>query len=288
MKQVNKIFIALILFAVFFVLHLASCAVDNRIKSNPAIRSQEIVAIDARPGVKVKLGILEPAAAARGIILMLPGGNGAGVNSFRGNSGEEITLGDNFVVRMSPAFAVQGYVTVLMDTPSDQSSGMSPEFRRSAEHHADIKKIIAYLQTRYGKKPVYLVAFSMSNISAATIAAKSSDLKIAGIVFISGVWKYALSNGTIAEYLSIAYPVLIVHHQFDMCGYCQLDGTNYFYEHIKTRGRKDLVLVRGGSPYSKADVCGPMHHHGYAGREDVVVKIIIDWMDGRKIPEVIK
>jgi hypothetical protein len=271
---------ALLVFAMFL---FCSCVNFNSIKPDVAVRSQEIVAINVRPDVEVKLAIIVPSAQPKGIMLMFPGGDGAGINSFSGKPGGEIGLGDNFVVRTAPAFVRQGYIVAIMDTPSDQSGGMSKKFRESEQHHQDVRKAIEFLKNRYKQKPLYPVAFSMSNVSVVALAAKNYDLPISGVIFISGVWKSLIYTGEINNYSFIGYPVLVVHHKDDMCSSCLVDGANTFFDLLETKGRKNLVVALGGVPYPNANPCGPLHYHGYAGMEDIVIRTIVDWMNGKEV-----
>jgi hypothetical protein len=273
---------------VFLIFLFCSCANFNSIKPDASIRSQEIVAVNVRPDVEIKLAIIVPSAEPKGIMLMFPGGDGAGSNSFSGKPGGAIGLGDNFVVRTAPAFVRQSYIVAIMDAPSDQSFGMSKKFRESAQHHQDVRKVIEFLKARYKQKPLYPAAFSMSNVSVVSLAAKNSDLPISGVIFISGVWKSIIYFGEISNYSFLAYPVLVVHHKDDACGSCLVDGANTFYDLLKTKGRKNIVIAQGGAPYSMAHPCGPLHYHGYAGMEDIVVRIIVNWMDGEETPKEIR
>ena len=286
MKKILKASLGFFLF--FLCCGSHSNAADNPAKPIASVKAQNIVKIDVRPDVTVRLAIFEPSIEPKGIALLFPGGNGAGENSFGGKFFGKIGLGHNFNVRTAPSFAEWGYVVAIMDAPSDKYAGMSPGYRASPQHHADIKTVIKYLKDTYKQKPLFLSAFSMSNVSVASISAKNDDLNISGVILLSGVWKSIMDKGLIHDYAAISYPVFIVHHVNDACSICPFESAKTYFDLLKTKGRKDLLAVTGGTPYPQATVCGPLHYHGYPYREDSVVKAIVDWMDGKEVPKEIK
>ena len=81
----------------------------------------EDVYIPTREGVRQRLLIAKATNVGCKAVLLLPGGKGKRVTKKR--RGRMRTTG-NFLVRSSPLFARAGFVTVLVQAPSDRSGGM--------------------------------------------------------------------------------------------------------------------------------------------------------------------
>ena len=72
---------------------------------------------------------------------------------FKGAEGTPITckkeeglkLNNNFLVRSSALFAEAGFVTAVVDAPSDKGYGMENRFRKSEAHQKDITKVVDFL-----------------------------------------------------------------------------------------------------------------------------------------------
>lgn len=243
----------------------AGCVPGNYIQSD--------IKINTREKITVKLEINERKdMALRGVILILPGGGG------------EIN-GTNYVVRESTRFVERGYAAAIMDVPSDMWT-MPVEFRWSHEHQEDIGKVTAYLKKRYPQKPLFMIGFSNGNFSSMYFLASRAETDIAGVICMAAPWQamYSLCF-TRAFYL----PVLIVHHEGDMCDWCHFSGAQMCYEQMEVKGRKNLLSVRYGTLTSRYGTeCGPYHYHAFEGLETKVTNAVIDWMDGRSIPSVIK
>src|SRR3972149_7948423 len=121
--------------------------------------AQEIVTLPTRDGatqsflLTVPLGD-KPAAAA----ILLPGG--PGLIRLR-NEGGRIRFGEgNFLVRSRQLFVERGFVTAVMDSPSDQPQGMDDGFRLGDRHTADIRSVAEDLTRRFPGTPVFLVGTS--------------------------------------------------------------------------------------------------------------------------------
>ncbi|MBF0506483.1 MAG: hypothetical protein HQL09_06580 [Nitrospirae bacterium] len=69
--------------------------------------SEEIITIDARQGVTMKLLIVSAETQTDKALIMFPGGNG--YEHFRSHAGV-ITKGKNFLVRTAPYFARKGFL----------------------------------------------------------------------------------------------------------------------------------------------------------------------------------
>lgn len=240
-----------------------------------ALAGQEIKAIPTRPGVTLKVLLNTPAAPAKAILIMFPGGNGA--NMFK-EKGGQIHLGKNFLVRTSPQFVKQGLAVAIVDAPSDQANGMSAGFRNSPEHTQDIRKVIDFLDAQ-GLKPIYLVGTSRGTLSAAYLGIELQDKRVKGLVLTSSL------GGAIGGFpLSrITLPVLLVHHRDDGCKVCPFQEAVALKNKLSGAPKVDFVEVLGGSP-PQSGPCQALSNHGFLGREDQVVQVIADWITGKQVP----
>ena len=50
--------------------------------------------------------------------------------------------------------------------------------------------------------------------------------------------------------------------------------------------RLGFVTVVGGDP-PQSDPCEAFSAHGYLGREDDVVGVIVDWIQGKPVPDIV-
>jgi hypothetical protein len=239
------------------------------------LAGQEIKAIPTRPGVTLKVLLNIPAAPAKAILIMFPGGNGA--NMFKEKSGQ-IQLGKNFLVRTSPQFVKQGLVLAIVDAPSDQANGMSAGFRNSPEHIQDIRKVIDFLDVQ-GLKPIYLIGTSRGTLSAAYLGMELQDKRVKGLVLTSSL------GGAIGGFplRRITLPVLLVHHRDDGCKVCPFQEAVALKNKLSGASRVDFVEVLGGSP-PQSGPCQALSNHGFLGREDQVVQVIAEWIAGKQVP----
>lgn len=239
------------------------------------LAGQEIKAIPTRTGVTIKVLLNIPAAPAKAILIMFPGGNGA--NMFKERGGQ-IHLGENFLVRTSPQFVKQGLAVAIVDAPSDQSDGMSAGFRNSPEHLQDIVKVINFLDAQ-GLKPIYLVGTSMGTLSVAYLGMELKDSRIKGLVLTSTVTQYV--NGFRLNRITL--PTLMVHHRDDGCNICPFPDAVALKTKLSCASKVDFVEVLGGSP-PQSDPCQALSYHGFLGHEDQVVQVIADWIAGKQVP----
>ena len=231
----------------------------------------EIVVLPTRPGVKQRVLVVRPDEKARGSVLLFMGSTGR--KPFREVSAGFI-LGRNFLTRSALFFTRQGFIAVLVDTPSDRSGGFADSDRQSPKHIIDIQAVVSYLSEK-GDTPIFLVGTSRGTYSVAYLAQKMTSEHVKGIVLTSSMNNIGLGT--------TKYPVLFVHHQDDECS-----GTTYVnalqsYERVSSP-QKTFVTVRGGK-YPVGRACGVFAQHGYIGQESEVVKVITDWAQGKPIPD---
>lgn len=249
----------------------------------PLEPGHEIVTLDTRPGITMRVLLAVPSVAPKGSFIFFPGGSGQLVGEDgqvrQGFSGQEGTR----------LIAEQGFVAVLVDWPSDQVQGGSDQFRVSQAHTEDIKRVIEFVSHKW-PKPIFLVGHSLGTISAAHFAAVVKDDRISGVV-LTGSDGADRRRGKRIVYLSslplqnITYPVLFVHHRDDGC-YGLHDVRQLHNRVINSRKLGFIEVVGGAAP--QGDPCrGGKNFHTFMGREREVINAIADWASGKPVAETI-
>ena len=184
---------------------------------------------------------------------------------FKGAEGTPITcqkeeglkLNNNFLVRSSALFAEAGFMTAIVDAPSDKGYGMENCFRKSEAHQKDIAKVVDFLVSE-GAREVFLIGTSRGTLSVAYLATEMTHPNIKGYVLTSTMNKVAV------DLKRIKCPVLMVHHKCDKCRKTRYDCAWASYHKITNTPRKHFVTVKeGDEPRGRA--CGPLSAHGFLG-----------------------
>ena len=208
---------------------------------------------------------------------MFPGANGAG--HFR-ESGGAVILGGNFLVRTAQQYLARGWAVAIVDVPSDHPRGMSDDFRGSAAHAADVRKIVEALAAQ-SLGSVYLVGTSAGTTSVADLGTVLTDGSIKGIVLTS-------TMRTVAGFplARINVPVLIVHHEADACRVTPPGAAERLPRLLTGAPKVTFVWVRGGATPT-SDACEAFAAHGCIGVESAVVDVIVRWAAGEDVPAVV-
>jgi len=240
------------------------------------LRAEELVTLPTRDGVTQSYLLTAPAGGAPRAIAVLFAGGGGNIR-LRREDGAARVSSSNFLVRSRHEFARWGTVAAVVDAPSDRQSGMNDDFRASANHLADVRLIIADLERRFPKTPVFLVGTSRGTVSAAHVGREMGS-GVAGVVLTAAVY---LASGprprqlplglSRFDFASIKAPVLLVHHRKDGCGVTPYDSAR------RLADRYPLISVSGGSPPGSRP-CDALSEHGFLGRESATVEEIVNWM----------
>ncbi len=248
----------------------------------PVRAGQEIVTLDTRPGVTLKVLLLTPSGSHEGTLLMFPGGDGKG--HFTEREGK-VRLSRNFLVRSSNLFVDQGFLVAIVDVPSDQAAGMSPQFRTSKEHTEDIQKVIHMLGEKW-PGAIFLVGTSAGTISVANLAVTLKADRISGIVLTASI---GMTRGSRLSLMNlhlekITLPVLFVHHREDGCWASSFNHALQLRDRMTGSSKTAFIEVLGGDP-PRSEPCQAMSPHGFLGKEREVVRAITDWLTGKPVPE---
>jgi hypothetical protein len=253
----------------------------------------EVVSIATHGRTTTAVSIGTPPASApqdgRMALVLLPGGPGYAALDAKGCAQK---LKGNSLVRSRDLFHSAGFVTALVDAPSDHrgEDGLGG-FRMSAQHAEDIGKVIAAMRERT-KLPVWLIGTSRGAISAVNAASRlAGPAAPDGLVLTSPVTSgrvggrkaWVAQTVFSAKLDAIRVPVLVVAHAADTCIRTppRLAGSIA----AKTNGeREQTVTVTGGAGSGRGvsvEACEGRSPHGFIGQEAAVAAGIARFIRGR-------
>ena len=238
-----------------------------------------------RPDVLNRVLVLKPDQPT-GAVMLLPGGHGninLDVQSHIG-WGE-----DDFLLRTRMRYANGGLLTIVPDVAADHKPPVSlAGFRTSPMQADDLRALADHLRGMAPK--VWLVAYDSGATSALNAAARGKADTIAGLVLISPILdepeptSSALIDG--AKLALASMPVLLISHEWDSCSRLAVDRIKNAAAALKAPNFQ-WIMIKGGTEQYKVsdpfeypeDSCNTQAHHALAGREAVVSRNVIDWID---------
>ena len=236
----------------------------------------------------VLAGPEEAPSGDQGALVLLVGGGG---DLDLDDRGCPRALKGNFLVRSLPHFHAEGFVTALVDVPSDSrgEEGLGG-FRTSPDHAKDLGLVVTDVRRRTGGS-VWVVGTSRGTISAANVASRFTSLATPdGLVLTSAVTsgsrtgRRAWVSQTVFDLRldAIRMPVLVVGHADDQCARTP-PGLMHDIT-AKTRGsRQQVVAVKGAgnsAVQASLDACEGRTPHGFIGQEAEVVAGIARFVRG--------
>lgn len=248
-----------------------------------AVRGEQALEIESRPGVTSAFYLTESAQPPAAIAILLAGGDGSvGVRPGETVAPPTAFGRGNFLVRSRWLLAGRGVLVATMDAPSDQGGSLTAQFRLSQEHTDDIAALAKWLKSRSGGLPVWLVGTSMGTLSAASAAARLGG-QVDGVVLTSSITrghrKYAYpANGVFGLGLEdVAVPAMVVAHAGDSCEVTPPADAAALLDGMAKSPRRRLLMVEGGAP-AKSAACQAMSPHGFFGREDETIAAMAEFM----------
>jgi hypothetical protein len=186
--------------------------------------------------------------AARGSVILLPGGDGA---IRPGDNGDINGLRGNQLVRTRHAYAARGLAVLVADAGTD------------------LKSAVDYMAAI--KRPVTVVGTSRGTLRAAEGIARGA--RPDALVLTSGF--LSPDSGSGSNVMSIlgspsALPrTLVIHHRQDGCKVTLPAGVDPFIKW--SGGRARVSWLTGGA--DEGDPCQAGGHHGFAGLDGQVVAL---------------
>lgn len=253
-------------------------------------RCGDLVTVDTHDGTTMRYALRQPqrAQSEPAIVLVLLVGGSGYLNL--DDQACPRALGGNSLVRSLAHFHDLGFITALIDAPSDHfgEDGLAG-FRITPAHAEDLGKVIASLRTRFNTA-VWLVGTSRGTISTVNAAARLSERSAAdGIVLTSALM--AGQNGAKKSWLAqsvfdipletIRLPILVVGHAADAC----LRSPASLMETIvaRTQGAREQVVTLGEAKqlgFASLQACEGRSAHGFIGQEVEVAAGIARFIRG--------
>lgn len=238
---------------------------------------ERTVTIHTRPGVTTGFVLVEPTGPPVAGVILFSGGSGR-LSLWRRSGPLRVDRG-NFLVRTRRMFAGQGFLTAVVDVPSDRREDGLDGFRHSSEHRRDIAAVVRWMRNK-ADVPVWLIGTSRGTVSISHLAA---TVEIDGVVFTASVTESSSSRSATAldgNLEEVTAPALIVHNRDDGCHVTPSNNVHMIRDRLKKSAAVEVMIFSGGTP-SGHNECGPTSYHGFLGIEDRVVAAIAGWIKAR-------
>jgi len=254
----------------------------------------EVVTIETHDRTTTRYALASPqAASARGgrvaLVLLVGGGGHLDLD----DKGCPRALMGNSLVRSLPHFHGAGFVTALVDAPSDHpgEDGLAG-FRITAGHAEDLGKVIADVRARTNTS-VWLVGASRGSISAVNAAARLSGPSAPDGLVLTSALMSGFRGGRkpwVAHTVfdlpleAIRLPLLVVGHAADKCIRSPADLMGNIT--ARTNGARGQVVTVTGGPGRpgppSVNACEGRAPHGFVEQEAEVVAGIARFIGGGK------
>ena len=263
----------------FFLLAIASISPAGTTVAWANNTCGEVIGIGTHDDTTTRYAIVypknNPADAQRVALVLLAGGGG---NLNLDDGGCPRALKGNSLIRSIPHFRDVGFVTALVDAPSDMLGGEGlAGFRTEARHAEDLGKVIADVRART-KASIWLVGTSRGTISAANAAARLSGPSAPdGVILTSALMAGQIGarkpwvGDTVFDLPleSIRIPLLVIGHAADNCVRSPANLMGRIVD--RTKGsRQQVVTVEGGNAGAGKggiDACEGRSPHGFVTQE---------------------
>jgi pimeloyl-ACP methyl ester carboxylesterase len=185
----------------------------------------------------------------------------------------------NFLIRARRHFLEEGFLTVVIDAPSDQWFGLfRHEFRASPRYGEDVKGLVDEVNKRYGELDWTFIGTSEGSVSAVYAARMVPPKRVVLSSSLTGP-NFQGPGLRFSDVKALTMPVLWVHHRRDPCRVTPYSTIKSWAEEL----HEPLVTVNG-SKDARGDPCEARSEHGYAGREVETIKAILAWIRTGQAP----
>jgi hypothetical protein len=234
----------------------------------PSWAVDRLIPVKTRTDVTTSYWWMPKDGATVTVVLFSGGGGGIGYRDGEPKSG-------NFLIRSRDEFAKAGFNVALMGNPSDMPR-LTPAFRQSPEHFADVRAVVQDIQTR-SPASIWLVGTSQGTISAAAAGIHLGP-SVQGVVLTATLSGRQL-GGSVSDLAlnKLAVPVLVHQHAKDSCKLTPPYLAERLISKLTASPMKKYMEVDGGqNPTGPA--CEAFHYHGYIEMEPEAVAQISAWI----------
>lgn len=250
------------------------------------VQATELIILESRPGVQLKILVLQPESKPKGVIVAYPGGEGTlGLDTQFGRPivGNK-SYAEGFLIRNRDQFVKAGYALLLPDVPSDRQK-LDYLYRLGENQIDDAIAVMDYAQKRFGVAP-WMIGISASSMTVASLAA-NPHMSLGGIVLMASVTTMPSSygayrthpEGTASTRLAeIKVPALVVTHRDDACELSPpADSAKIIGRMIASPRKAERVFEGGSRP--RSGPCFALSPHGFLGIEGEVEQAIFDFIE---------
>jgi hypothetical protein len=189
-------------------------------------------------------------------------------------------LGGNFLVRARRHFIEDGFLTVVIDAPSDNQLNFWHTFRASDRYGDDVRAVIDAVSKKFGMLDWTFIGTSEGSVSAVHAARMlSPQVKRVALTAALVTPTKAGAGVRVSDVKQIEVPVLWVHHRNGPCTYTQYSRVKQYAEETKT----PILTVTGASGV-RGDACMAFTQHGFVGMEIKTIKAILSWIRTGQVP----
>jgi pimeloyl-ACP methyl ester carboxylesterase len=279
--------------ALLLLVSVSRLGIAQQPVSPPANGCGEVITIETHNRTITRYTLTHPPAVpqehTRVALVLIVGGDG---NLGLTDKGCATLLSRNVLMRIRSIFHKAGFVTALVDAPSDaQAVDGLAGFRTEPQHAEDLGKIITDVRTRT-KASVWLLGHSRGTISAANGAARlSGSAAPDGLVLLSAIMsgdprarkRFVAQTVFDVPLESIKMAVLVVGHAADNCirspAALMADVT------AQTEGVREQTATVTGGPIAAGrmpnlSACEVGEPHDYVGQEAEVAARVISFIRG--------
>jgi pimeloyl-ACP methyl ester carboxylesterase len=186
----------------------------------------------------------------------------------------------NFLVRARRHFLDQGYLTAVIDAPSDQQPNFHQSHRETPRYGEEVRAIIEAVSKKYGALDWTFIGTSEGSVSAVHAARMAAPPAKRVVLTSSVVFPGPRGRGVEAgQVKQVTIPVLWVHHRRDPCKFTPYYRVKSYAEETGT----PLVSVTGAGD-TRGNPCEAFSEHGFVGTEVKVIRAILSWIQTGQVP----
>ncbi len=227
--------------------------------------SSGALSMEPRPGATVRVRVYDTASPVAIAVLFM---GGSGKLPLQANAPGL----PGFLAGNAERFAAHGFITALVDAPSDQQGpeGMSLQFRAGPDHAADTDAVVARLKLG-ADLPVWVIGVSLGTVSAAN-AAVNGRHPIDGVVLASS--SIAITRMNLAN---VTTPALMVAHEDDGCRGTPPQGAREIARALTGAPVAEVKFFSGGRTDGR-NPCHPGTPHTFHGIQETVAAFIAEFI----------
>jgi hypothetical protein len=235
------------------------------------------------------------AAAPKGVLILLPGGDGnihltPPVSSSTCSSTGTLDINsNNFLTRSRWLFAGKNFVVVTLDSATDFQQVTPPGLQGNQGnplHVSDVVQVISWARSTYPGLKVWLVGTSRGTAGAWVASMNPAPVGPDGLVFASPLNSAGVPpavtdpdslQNTSVNLATVTVPTLLLGNDLDAC-VGSAPSNNATVAALFVGAKVTVKSITGGFNPLSTNPCDALTYHGFFGRERLAVVTITDWI----------